>query len=58
MQQLQLEDIIIDNLDETAGEGGDVHDGRGYAKMVSLFRLSERVANNATLARQLRRKYL
>ncbi len=54
----KLEDAIFDNLDETVGEDGGVHDGRGYAKMVSLFRLSERVANDATLARQLRHKYL
>ena len=52
----KLENLLVDNLAEssnTATQGGETH-----TTVSTLARLSERVANNATLARQLRRKYI
>ena len=50
-----LENLVVDNLEESAiaSEGGECHSIVG-----SLVRLSERVASDAGLARQLRRKYI
>jgi hypothetical protein len=50
-----LENLVVDNLEgsESAGEGGERH-----STVSSLVRLSERVASDAGLARQLRRKYI
>ena len=48
LSSVVLEDVIADSLEEEAGGGGQV------AKLVVL---SARVAGDAALARQLRRKF-
>ena len=49
-----LENLVVDNLEESKRSGGE---GESHT-VSSLVRLSEHVASDAGLARQLRRKYL
>lgn len=50
-----LENLVVDNLENSDRSGGE---GESHSTVSSLVRLSEHVASDAGLARQLRRKYL
>jgi len=50
-----LENLVVDNLEESERSGGE---GESNDTVNSLVRLSEHVASDAGLARQLRRKYM